>query len=153
MAANVQVVLKQDVDNLGATGQVVRVKPGYARNFLLPRGLAVMATRGNVKQVEHERKLALGRAEKARSVFVEQAAQLEKVVVMIPKEVGEEGRLFGSVTASEIADAIEAKGVEFDRKKLQMPDEAIKQVGTYEIPVKLGMGVIAKIKVEVKTKS
>jgi large subunit ribosomal protein L9 len=151
--ANVQVVLKQDVDSLGTIGQVVRVKPGYARNFLLPRGLAVMATRGNMKQIEHERKLALKKAEKQRSVFVDQATQLEKAVVMIAKEVGEEGRLFGSVTSAEIVEVLEAKGIELDRKKLQMPEEAIKQVGTYEIPVKLGLGVVAKLKVDVKTKA
>jgi large subunit ribosomal protein L9 len=72
---------------------------------------------------------------------------------MIAKEVGEEGRLFGSVTSAEIVEVLEAKGIELDRKKLQMPEEAIKQVGTYEIPVKLGLGVVAKLKVDVKTKA
>jgi large subunit ribosomal protein L9 len=151
--ANVQVVLRQDVDNLGTTGQVVRVKPGYARNYLLPRGLAVMATRGNVKQIEHEKRLAQKRIEKERAVLQDAATQLEKTVVMIAKEVGEEGRLFGSVTASDIAEALQVKGIELDRRKLQLPDEAIKQVGTYEVSVKFGHGVVARLRVEVKTKA
>lgn len=151
MATHVQVVLKQDVDNLGTSGEVVRVRPGYARNFLVPRGLAVLATRGNLKQVEHERQIALKKAEKVRKEAEDMADKLRKVVVMIARETAEEGKLFGSVTASDVADALKAKGVEVDRKKLVMPGDSIKHVGTYEVGVKLAPGVVAKIRVEVKT--
>lgn len=151
MASHIQVVLKEDVENLGRSGEVVRVRPGYARNFLVPRGVAVLATRGNLKQVEHERQIALKKVEKLRKEAEEVAEKLKKVVVMIAKEVGDEGRLFGSVTTSEIADALKNKGIEVDRRKLVMPEDAIKTVGTYEIGLKLAAGVVAKFKVDVKT--
>lgn len=151
MASHVQVVLKQDVENLGRSGELVRVRPGYARNYLLPRGFAQLATRGNIKQIEHEKQAALRRAAKVRAEQEEIAEKLKKVVVMIAKEVGEEGRLFGSVTAADIAEGLKVKGYDVDKKKLVLPDEAIKTVGTYEIGVRLLGGVTAKIKVEVKT--
>lgn len=151
MASHIQVVLKQDVDNLGSSGEVVRVRPGFARNFLVPRGMAVLATRGNLKQVEHERQIALKKVEKLRKEAEEVADKLKKVVVMIAKEVGEEGRLFGSVTAADVADALKNKGIEVDRKKLVMPEDSIKAVGTYEVGLKLAAGVVAKFKVDVKT--
>lgn len=151
MASHIQVVLKQDVDNLGSSGEVVRVRPGYARNFLVPRGFAVLATRGNLKQVEHERQIALKKVEKLRKEAEEVAEKLKKVVVMIAKEVGDEGRLFGSVTAADIADALKNKGIEVDRKKLVMPEDHIKTVGTYEVGLRLAAGVVAKFKVDVKT--
>lgn len=151
MATHVQVVLKQDVENLGTSGEVVRVRPGYARNFLMPRGMAVMATRGNLKQIEHERQIALKKLELLRKEAEESAEKLKKVVVMIAKEVGEEGRLFGSVTAADVADALKNKGFDVDKKKLVMPEESIKSVGTYEIGLKLAAGVVGKFKLDVKT--
>lgn len=151
MATHVQVVLKQDIDNLGSSGDVVRVRPGYARNFLVPRGIAVLATRGNLKQVEHEKAIALKRLEKIRKESEELADKLRKVTVSVAKEAGDEGRLFGSVTAADVADALKNKGIDLDRKKLQMPSDAIKSVGTYEIGVKLEGGVVAKFKLDVKT--
>jgi large subunit ribosomal protein L9 len=153
MATHVQVVLRQDVENLGASGELVRVRPGYARNYLLPRGMAQVATRANIKQIEHEKEGALRRAEKARKEQEELADKLRKVVVMIAKEVGEEGRLFGSVTTADIAAWLDAKGYDIDKKRIVLPDEAIKTVGTYEIGVKFGAGVTAKLKLEVKTAS
>src|SRR5512139_1099134 len=137
MASTMQVVLKQDVENLGHTGDLVKVRPGYARNFLLPRGLAVAATRANVKQIEHERMLAAKKAEKLRSEQQEIAKGLEKVVVMVAKEASEEGKLFGSVTAAEVAEALATKGIDVDKKKLVMPEELIKEVGSYEVGMKL----------------
>jgi len=151
MATHVQVVLKQDVENLGASGEVVRVRPGFARNFLMPRGMAVMATRGNLKQIEHERAIALKKLELLKKEAEEAADKLKKVTVMIAKEVGDEGRLFGSVTAADVADALKNKGYDVDKKKLVMPEEAIKAVGTYEIGLKLAAGVVAKFKLDVKT--
>ena len=151
MAAHVQVVLQQDVENLGTSGEVVRVRPGYARNYLMPRGLAVMATRGNLKQIEHERQIALKKLELLKKEAEETADKLKKVVVMIAKEVGEEGRLFGSVTAADIADALKNKGFDVDKKKLVLPEDAIKAVGTYEIGLRLAASVVAKFKLDVKT--
>lgn len=151
MATHVQVVLKQDIENLGRSGEVARVRPGYARNYLMPRGMAVMATRNNLKQVEHEKQIALKKLELLKKEAEEAAEKLKKIVVMIAKEVGDEGRLFGSVTAADVADALKAKGVDIDRKKLVMPEELIKTVGTYEVGVRLQAGVVGKIKLEVKT--
>ena len=153
MASTMQVVLKQDVENLGHTGDLVKVRPGYARNFLLPRGLAVAATRANVKEIEHERMLAAKKAEKLRLEQQEIAKGLEKVVVMVAKEASEEGKLFGSVTAAEVAEALVTKGIDIDKKKLVMPEELIKEVGSYQVSVKLPYGVTASFKLEVKTKA
>jgi len=153
MATTMQVVLKEDVENLGHTGDLVKVRPGYARNYLLPRGLAVAATRANVKQIEHERMLAAKKAEKLRAEQEEVAKSLEKLVVMVAKEANEEGKLFGSVTAAEVVEGLALKGVEIDKKKLVMPDELIKEVGSYEVRVKLPYGVTGLFKLEVKTKA
>lgn len=149
MASHVQVILRADVDNLGEAGDLVKVRPGYARNFLIPRGMAVLATRGNIAQVEHEKKLAMARAAKLEEEAKAAAGQIEGVRVQVAKQVGEEGKLFGSVTAQDVADALKEKGVEIDRKKIQMPAEPIKQVGTFELSVKFRGNVAAKFQVEV----
>jgi large subunit ribosomal protein L9 len=151
MASSVNVVLRADVENLGANGDVVKVKPGYARNYLVPRGLASIATRANVKLIEHQKEMARQKAAKLRVEQQKIAADLEKVVVMIAKEAGEEGKLYGSVTAADVAEGLARKGYEVDKKKLVMPEEAIKEVGSYEVGVRLLQGVVAKVKVEVKT--
>ncbi len=150
MASNVNVVLRADVENLGTTGDVVRVKPGYARNYLVPRGLASIATRANVKQIEHEKEMARQKAAKLRQEQEKIAAELEKVVVMIAKEAGEEGKLFGSVTAADVAEGLARKGYDIEKKKIVVPDH-IKEVGSYEVIVKLPLGVQAKLRLEVKT--
>ena len=147
--ASVQVVLRDEVENLGASGEVVRVRPGYARNYLLPRGLAVVATRGSVKQIEHEKQAALVRAQKLRKESADVAATLATVKLQVEKKAGDEGKLYGSVTAQEISDALKAKGFEVDRRKIQMPDEAIKSLGEYGLTAKLSGGVVASFKVEV----
>ena len=149
MATHVQVILREDVDNLGDAGELVRVRSGYARNYLIPRGLAAVATRGNIAQLEHEKKLALARAAKLEEEAKAAAGKLEGVSVEVKKQAGEEGKLFGSVTAQDIADALTQKGYEVDRKKIQMPAEAIKTVGTHEVTVKLRGSVAAKVSVEV----
>lgn len=149
MATHVQVVLKEDVDNLGDTGDLVKVRPGYARNFLIPRGMAALATRGNISQIEHEKKLALAKAAKLQEEARAEAGKLEGVKVQIGKQAGEEGKLFGSVTSQDVADALKEKGYAVDRKKIQMPGDAIKQVGTYELSAKLRGKVAAKFTVEV----
>ncbi len=153
MARKIQVVLKSDVENLGTQGDVAEVRPGYARNYLIPRGLAVMASRGNLRRVEHEKKLALARLAKIRAEVEKNAEAYKSLVVHIAKQVGEEGKLYGSVTTAEIAEAIKRKGHDVDKRKIVMPEEMIKEIGTYEIHIKLGAGVTVPIKLEVKTAS
>ncbi len=155
MASTVEVVLKENLEHLGSIGDVVRVRRGYARNYLLPRGLAVVASRGNVKQIEHEKEVQARRIEKLRVEQETLIDELGKVTVMIAKEAGEDGKLFGSVTSADILEGLKAKGVEteIDKKKLIMPEQPIKEVGSYEVGVKLPYGLTATIKVEVKTKA
>jgi large subunit ribosomal protein L9 len=153
MASTVEVVLKDNLQHLGSIGDVVRVRRGYARNFLLPRGLAVVASRGNVRQIEHEKAIQAQRIAKLRSAQEEIVLELGKVTVMIAKEAGEDGKLFGSVTSNDVLEALKAKGIEVDKKKLVMPDQPIKEVGSYEVGVKLPYGLTATVKLEVKTRA
>ncbi|MGE0787755.1 MAG: 50S ribosomal protein L9 [Sandaracinaceae bacterium] len=143
-----QVILRDDVENLGRSGELVKVKPGYARNYLLPRGLAAMATRGNVAQIEHEKQVAKARAVKLKATAEQQAGQLSSVSVTISAKAGENDKLFGSVGAKDIASALAANGVEVDRKKIVL-DEPIKELGEHEVQIKLGYEVTGIIKVTV----
>ena len=154
MASTVEVVLKDNLKHLGSIGDVVRVRRGYARNFLLPRGLAVVASRGNVRQIEHEKAIQAQRIAKLRSAQEEVVLELGKVTVMIAKEAGEDGKLFGSVTSNDVLEGLKAKGIDdVDKKKLVMPAEIIKEVGSYEVGVKLPYGLTAIVKLEVKTRA
>jgi len=148
MAANIQVVLKDDVEKLGKSGEIVKVKPGYARNFLLPRGLAVVASRGNIVQVEHEKKVAIARAAKLKSDAGAMAKTIEGVAVEIAVQAGEGDKLFGSVGVKDIAEALEKKGQKVDRKKIQL-SEPIKTLGEHAVTIKLGYDVTATVKVNV----
>lgn len=148
MATHWQVVLKQDVDKLGAAGELVRVKPGFARNYLLPRGLAAVATGENIKQIEHERRIALAVSEKQKKFAEGAAAQIEGMSIEIRMQVGEGDRLYGSVTTRDVAQALNSRGIEVDRKKLQLPD-TIKTLGEHQITLKLGHEVSATFKVVV----
>jgi large subunit ribosomal protein L9 len=151
MPANIQVILQHDVDKLGKSGELVRVRPGFARNFLLPRQLAVPATEAAVRRIEHERAVAIARAEKAKKEARELAAKLEGLAIKIVQKAGEDGKLFGSVTVKDIAAVIAVGGVEIDRKKLVLKDP-IKSTGTFEVVVKLLSDVTATVKVEVVAK-
>lgn len=148
MASHIQVVLKDDVENLGKSGELVRVRPGYARNFLLPRGLAALATRSNIAQVEHEKAVAIARAAKLRGDAESVAKRLEGIVVEIAVAAGEGDKLFGSVGTKDVADALAKKGHEIDRKKIVLADN-IKTLGEHSVAVKLGYEVTATIKVKV----
>ena len=148
MATHLQVVLREDVHNLGKTGELVRVKPGYARNYLLPRGLAALATRNNIDQIEHEQKAAVVRATKLKASAEAEAGKLSGVVVTITKQVGEGEKLYGSVTTKDIADELKKQGVTIDRKKIQII-KPIKALGDHEVSVKLGPQVTAALKVVV----
>jgi large subunit ribosomal protein L9 len=149
VATNIQVILKEDVDKLGKAGDLVKVKPGYARNYLMPRSLAVTATRDNIKSIEHERKAAVARAAKLRKGAEDVAKALSDVVIRIAKPVGENDKLYGSVTIKEIADALENLGFSVDRKKLELPGP-IKQIGEFEISARLGHEVISRFKLVVE---
>jgi large subunit ribosomal protein L9 len=151
MPANIQVVLQQDVDKLGKSGDLVRVRPGFARNYLLPRDLAVPATSAAVHRIEHEKAVALARAEKAKKEAREAAAKLSAVSVKVAVKAGEDGKLFGSVTTKDIEAALHAQGITVDRRKIQLA-EPIKTTGTFEVAIKLVSDVSATVKVEVVTK-
>jgi large subunit ribosomal protein L9 len=155
MASTVEIVLKENLEHLGSIGDVVKVRRGFARNYLLPRGLAVVASRGNVRQLEHEKSVQNQRIAKLRAVQEKVVAQLAKVTVMVAKEAGEDGKLFGSVTSNDVLEGLKNRGVEFeiDKKKLIMPEQTIKEVGSYEVGVKLPYGLTATVKLEVKTRA
>jgi large subunit ribosomal protein L9 len=146
-----QVILREDMDNLGKSGEVVTVKPGYGRNYLLPKGLAVSATEADVKRVAHEKRVIAARNAKLAKDAQAEADRLNQVSVSIAVAVGEEDKLFGSVTARDIADAYKEKGVAVDPKKLVLA-EPLKSLGLSEVPVKLSHGVTATLKVWVVKK-
>ena len=141
-----QVILRDDMDNLGKSGEVVNVKEGYARNYLLPRGLAIKATAGDVKRVEHEKRVIAARTAKLAKEAQAEADGLSKISVSIARAVGEEDKLYGSVTSRDIAEALAAQNVKVDSKRIHL-EEPIKTLGMTEVQVKLGRGVNATIKV------
>ena len=148
MATQIHVVLQQDVQNLGKSGDLVRVRPGYARNFLIPRGLAMPATAGNMARIEDLRQKARARAVKELGQAQETAKKLESLSVKIARAVGEENKMYGSVTSKDIEEAFAAIGVEIDRKKISL-GEPIKTLGLSEVAIKLHHDVTAKLRVEV----
>lgn len=151
MPANVQVILQQDVDKVGKSGELVRVRPGFARNYLLPRELAVLATTAAVSRIEHQKAVALARAEKARKEARDAALELGAISIRIEQKAGEDGRLFGSVTTKDIEASLRAQGFEIDRRKIHLA-EPIKQSGSHVVTVKLASDVVASVKVEVVAK-
>jgi len=148
MASVITVVLQEDVEALGTSGDVVRVRPGYARNFLLPRGLAVPATAGNLARVDDLKRLAAQRAEKELAEAREGAQKLNNLSVKLERAVGEENKMYGSVTTRDIEEAYRAAGVEIDRRKIQLA-EPIKTLGLHEVPLKLHPEVTVQLTVEV----
>ena len=146
-----QVILREDMDNLGKSGEVVTVKPGYGRNYLIPHGLAVAATEQDVARVAHEKRVIAARNSKLAKDAQAEADRLNQVSVSIPVSVGDENKLYGSVTARDIVEALREKGVTIDTKSLAL-GEPLKALGLAEVPVKLGRGVMATIKVWVVKK-
>jgi large subunit ribosomal protein L9 len=142
------VLLREDIDTLGGRGEVVKVKAGYARNYLLPQGLATLATKGNVKQIEQEREALLKKAAIERSTAEAQKDQMGVIELAFERKAGEGGTLFGSVTSMDIADALHAKGYEIDRRKIVLRD-AIKETGDYTVKVKLHRDVVLEVPVTV----
>src|SRR3989441_5314556 len=146
--AHTQVLLREDIDNLGARGEIVRVKAGYARNYLLPRNLAVKATANNLRQIEGERAALVKREAKDRSTADAQADQLRNLTLKFERKVGEAGVLYGSVTSMDIAHALKEQGYEVDRRKIVLR-EPIKRFGSYEVPVRLHRDVTVQLPVSV----
>ena len=144
----VKLILREHVEHLGDRGEIVRVAPGYARNYLLPKGLALVATPGNLKQLENQRKIWAEKDAKELGEAQEIAARISAVALKATKKAGEAGTLYGSVTTAEIAEMLESQGVEVDRKKIVLA-EPIKALGSYEITIKVFRKVEAKIALEV----
>ncbi len=143
-----KVILREDITSLGKSGEIVTVKDGYGRNYLLPRKLAVLANEQNVRQVEHDRKVIEARQAKLKGAAEEAAKKLSGVEVKIQRKVGEQDKLYGSVTALDVAEALAAKGQKVDRRHIHLP-EPIKAIGSYEVEIRLHHDVTAKVKVEV----
>ncbi len=152
MATAIQVVLQRDVDNLGDSGDVVKVRTGFARNFLIPRGMAVVATKANIARVADIKKAAKVRAAKELEEAREVAGKLENVAVKLERAVGDENKMYGSVTSKDIEEAFAAAGFQFDRKDIELADP-IKTLGLHDVPLKLHRDVRVTLKVEVIKKS
>ncbi|HEY0077328.1 MAG TPA: 50S ribosomal protein L9 [Pyrinomonadaceae bacterium] len=146
--ATTNVLLREDVDNLGARGEIVKVKAGYARNYLLPRKLAVEATASNVKQIEQERAALLKREARERNSAEGQGALLKTIQLSFERRVGEHGMLYGSVTSMDIAEALKSKGFEVDRRRINLR-EAIKETGEFTVSIRLHREVSVDVPVRV----
>lgn len=143
-----KVILTEEIRGLGTRGDTVNVKDGYARNYLLPKNLAREATPGNMKSIEQERKKWAALAQQEKTAAEKAAASVQGVKITVQKRVGENGHLFGSVTANEIADALEAKGIAVDKRRIELA-HSIKTIGTHEVDVRLHREVTAHVQVEV----
>jgi large subunit ribosomal protein L9 len=140
-----QIILTQDVENLGKAGELVTVRPGYGRNYLVPRGLAVSATVRNRNRLDHEKSLIERKVTKERASANELAARLNGMTLQFERVVGEDEKLFGSVTNRDIADQLKRAGIEIDHRTIQL-EQAVKALGKYEVPVRLSAGVVAALK-------
>jgi large subunit ribosomal protein L9 len=144
-----KVILKQDIDKLGRAGDVVKVAPGYGRNYLIPRKMAIEATPGNLKKMEIEKLAVARRDQRDKEAATLLAKEIVKLTVMIQRKAGEGGTLYGSVTGIDIADRLAAHKIEIDKRKIQL-DEPIKTIGEYQVPVRLHREVTIPIKVVVE---
>ncbi|MBI4509253.1 MAG: 50S ribosomal protein L9 [Deltaproteobacteria bacterium] len=147
----IQVILKEDVPNLGRSGELVSVKPGYSRNYLIPQGLALAATRKNIARLEHEKKIIEARTTRTRKDAESLAQRIAGVTLQLDRQVGEGDKLFGSVTSRDIEEALGLQGIQVDRKKIQIADP-IKSLGQYTVDIKLSRDVAAQVKVWVVAK-
>ena len=143
-----KVILRADVENLGSLGDVVEVKPGYGRNYLLPQGLAMIASPANLKVFEHERKKLQARMDALRAEAMGLQGRLEALEIVIPMHVGENDKLYGSVTSTIIGDAIIAQGLEIDRRRILM-DAPIRSLGVHPVRVRLHADVVATVPIKV----
>lgn len=143
-----RVILKQEVANLGEAGDVVNVKPGYGRNYLIPRGLAMPASEGSLKQAEHQQRLATAIRRQQLEAAQELGQKITATSITIRREAGEDDRLFGSVTNRDIADELASEGIEVDRRTIQLEDN-IRTLGLFQVPVRLHRDVTANVRVYV----
>jgi large subunit ribosomal protein L9 len=146
--ANVQVILREDVASLGHAGDLVKVKPGFARNYLLPQGKAIVATEASKRELEHQKRVIAEKVRRDRELLDAERKKYDGVVVEIAAQAGEEGKLFGSVTAAQIADALVERGLEIDRRRIDLADP-IKSLGEHDVVVRLHRDVTATLKVKV----
>ena len=143
-----KVILKQNVPSLGKAGDLVKVNDGYARNLLIPKGLAIEANERNIKTFEHEKKNILQKAEKEQKAAQDQAAALSAVTITIARKVGDQDKIFGSITSKDIESALQEKGFNID-KKMIVHDEQIKSLGEFKVKIKLHSGIEAELKLNV----
>ena len=141
-----RLILKEDVAKLGNFGDIVRVKDGYARNYLIPRGMAFEATPKNMKVLERENLMQEARKEKQKQGLIDLADRLKAMSITLPMQVGEDEKIFGSVTPADIAEALSKEGIEIDRRKIEL-EEPIRKLGIYQVPVALGKDVLSEVKV------
>ncbi|MEX1367929.1 MAG: 50S ribosomal protein L9 [Nannocystaceae bacterium] len=144
----INVILKQDVDNLGRAGEIVEVRPGYGRNYLIPRGLALLATRGNVAQHEHYKRAIEAERAKLHAEQRKTADVLKATSVSIARKVGKDNKLFGSVGPRDIVEALAMQNIDLDRRLIRL-DDAIRETGTFEVPVRFSMDLEVPLKVNV----
>jgi large subunit ribosomal protein L9 len=140
-----QVILTKDVPNLGKAGELVNVKPGFGRNYLVPNGLAVSATAENVHRLEHEKRVIAKRIAKAQAAAQTTAEKINVITLQFDRAVGEDDKMFGSVTSRDLADKLQKAGVEIDHRAIQL-EQPVKALGKYEATVKLDAGVVATVK-------
>jgi large subunit ribosomal protein L9 len=145
---NVQVILSEDVPNLGRTGDVVKVRAGYARNYLLPRRLAVEANQKNLREFEHHKRTAMLKRERQKNQALSLKEKIEVLTMVIKARAGEEGKLFGSVTNIDIERALREQGLDIERRKIHLP-EPLKQLGDFSVPIRLEAEVEATLKLQV----
>ena len=146
--AHVKVILREDIPRLGDAGEVVDVRPGFARNFLLPQGKAILATKASVNALEHHQRVIAEKQSREKKAQLAEKARIEGIALVIAVQVGEEGKLFGSVTAAQIAELLAAQGVTVDRRKIELP-EPIREVGEHKGPVRLHREVLAQVRLTV----
>jgi large subunit ribosomal protein L9 len=150
MATHIHVVLTEDLQNVGKSGELVKVRPGFARNYLIPRGLAVGATAENVARIEHEKRVAESRAAKTRSEAEQLSAKLNALKITITRPSGEGDKLYGSVTARDIEEALAAQGFSVDRRRIET--DPIKTIGTHPVSIRLAPSITATVEVTVSAK-
>jgi large subunit ribosomal protein L9 len=143
-----KVILKDDVNNVGKMGEIVNVANGYARNYLVPRGFAVVASTKNIKTIEHEKRIIKEKAKKIMNSAQELSDKISKITLIVKANAGEEGKLFGSVTTMDIAELIKKEGIEIDKKKISI-DDPIKRLGTYTVHVQVHPDITTNITVQV----
>ncbi|MEW6003042.1 MAG: 50S ribosomal protein L9 [Nitrospirota bacterium] len=143
-----KVILREDVKNVGKMGEIVNVADGYARNYLVPRGLAIVANTRNIKFLENEKRIIQERAKRLKNLSRELANKISSMELVIKEKVGEEGKLFGSVTAMDIAEALKKEGLDIDKKKISL-DEPIKRLGSYTVNIKVHPELSAELRIQV----